>query len=1014
MGIAISMLSNWYWQKHVKVTSLLLGITLIAAVQIRAQPEPQFFYSELFGMEEGMDHGVIGDFQSDKNGMIWIRTINNLQLFDGHHFIDMDAHLNAPYIDGEFNYMSEDGLYMVNDHRVVKFDTDTYRPERRKECFLPALPDSGSLHILLEDLGFLYVGHPNDTVYRVDKALMKATPLFKLPIPPYWNRVYSDIHYSKAEKEAIGYINKEGLYTEVNMETGTSHIRNEIVPFPLSTLRIGHDTLYALGIDSLFCYAGKNIFKYPLPAPIQGGYGFYLLLLPGQKIMVALRNRVFEFNIRDGSWSAEYKKIGNHNLFEIKIRSMEHDPDGNLYIADLNRGLIKLYPQNGKFDFIGSYSSGSDFTRAVNVSEKNNVVLMGTLVDGLMVFDTLGNLLKHYLRSPEAPTFAYIHYILKLNEDHFLIFSDRLFEFTIRDGEFQLKESSISLRCGFYPDGFEFPQSNLFVLNTGYDLLKFSPGQDFNLEIFPEDINHTCLTNTFYKGSILTAITNRMYMTDVKTGKVTHHYKIPYFGYSRALAPYDENHILLGTDFGLYLLEIAADTAIVQKRLYDKLVYSLLPGNEKGEFWFGTDYGLFRLNAKFQLDNFSKEDGLQDNEFNTNSCYKSASGKLYFGGVNGITAFYPSELNASVDPIEEYVSNLSSNHRPLATYSTFDTTGRFELSYNESNIEIELLGKGGRAPTSYNYQYKMDGLNSQWINLGNQTNVNFHLAPGHYHFYYHIGSSFDPNVTPSRGFTIFIKSPFYLRWWFVSSAILAVVGAGFYLLLQRKKKQALKLKYEFQLNEKLQKERMRISRELHDNIGAQMATVKRNINFLVSHHDHLGREQVESKMKDLENISTQINQELRDTIWATQSEHISVQDFIARIKSYVFQTLGHDGWIRVNYEERCDKEVILGPLLALNLHRICQETLNNAFKHSGASELTIIFEGNHDFFKVTIRDNGSGFDIDSIHQGYGLGNIRHRSAQIGASLIFNRGIEQGSSLEITIENLDTSNKPLDK
>ena len=112
---------------------------------------------------------------------------------------------------------------------------------------------------------------------------MKAVPLFKLPSQPYWNRVYSDSHYNTIEKEAIGYVNQEGFYTEVNIETGISHIRDEIIPFPVSTLRLGHDTLYALGMDSLFCYAGKNIFKYPLPAPIQGGYGFYLLQLPGQK-----------------------------------------------------------------------------------------------------------------------------------------------------------------------------------------------------------------------------------------------------------------------------------------------------------------------------------------------------------------------------------------------------------------------------------------------------------------------------------------------------------------------------------------------------------------------------------------------------------------------------------------------------------------------------------------------------------------------------------------------------------
>ena len=60
-----------------------------------------------------------------------------------------------------------------------------------------------------------------------------------------------------------------------------------------------------------------------------------------------------------------------------------------------------------------------------------------------------------------------------------------------------------------------------------------------------------------------------------------------------------------------------------------------------------------------------------------------------------------------------------------------------------------------------------------------------------------------------------------------------------------------------------------------------------------------------------------------------------------------------------------------------------------------------------------IRDNGVGFDMEAIHEGFGLGNIKHRAAQIGATLYFNRGISQGSSLEVIIERLENANKSID-
>jgi len=161
-------------------------------------------------------------------------------------------------------------------------------------------------------------------------------------------------------------------------------------------------------------------------------------------------------------------------------------------------------------------------------------------------------------------------------------------------------------------------------------------------------------------------------------------------------------------------------------------------------------------------------------------------------------------------------------------------------------------------------------------------------------------------------------------------------------------------------------------------------------------------------MKDLESISTQINQELRDTSWAAQNEYITVAAFITRIKNYIFQVLGAESDIRIQYEEHCDKQAILGPFLALNLHRICQEAINNTLKHARSTEIKLLFEGKEEYFKVTIFDNGSGYDAESFHEGYGLTNIRHRAGQIGANLEFNR-IGKGSSLEITIRELKISN-----
>ncbi|MBP8086284.1 MAG: sensor histidine kinase, partial [Saprospiraceae bacterium] len=491
-----------------------------------------------------------------------------------------------------------------------------------------------------------------------------------------------------------------------------------------------------------------------------------------------------------------------------------------------------------------------------------------------------------------------------------------------------------------------------------------------------------------------------------------HHIKfnVPEFGYSRCLIPYAPNQFMVATDLGLFLLDTLSPTAPA-RQIYDHLVYSVLPGNKSGEFWFSTDFGLYRLDADFHFKRYAIESGLQESEFNTNSCFKSESGKLYFGGINGITAFYPSQIKKEEDKPLPYISVLSINGKVRERYIAPGTAPTYTLAYDENVIQLRLLGKGQRSPGRYNFQYMVKGLHEDWINLGRNMDIQLQLPPGDYTIYYHIADSFEPHAETLHALQLLIKPPLYKRWWFV--AVLSMIPLYFlyYIMDLRRKRLALRLAYAKELEHKLFEDRMRISRDLHDNIGAQMATVKRGINFILDQGDRLTVDQTTNKMRDLEAISTQINQELRDTIWAVQQEQIDVAGFITRLKNYIFQLLGPDSPYRVIYEEQGDKHLILGPFVALNLHRISQEAINNILKHAEATEIRIIVDSRNSSLKIQITDNGKGFDPEKISEGYGLGNIRKRAEQIGAEVYINRLKTEGSSIEISIEKLFTTSQP---
>ena len=157
----------------------------MGVMRTAAQLQHYYFHSELFGMEDGMEHGVIGDFQIDKNGLLWVQTINNLQLFDGKNFISMNDQIPSERIRGTFSFGISSELFFLNDRDLVRLNTDNYLPGQNKVLSLPVHPDSGEVNILFEDIAFLFISHPNDSLYKVDKRTLLVDQTYHLSERPF-------------------------------------------------------------------------------------------------------------------------------------------------------------------------------------------------------------------------------------------------------------------------------------------------------------------------------------------------------------------------------------------------------------------------------------------------------------------------------------------------------------------------------------------------------------------------------------------------------------------------------------------------------------------------------------------------------------------------------------------------------------------------------------------------------------------------------------------------------------
>lgn len=201
---------------------------------------------------------------------------------------------------------------------------------------------------------------------------------------------------------------------------------------------------------------------------------------------------------------------------------------------------------------------------------------------------------------------------------------------------------------------------------------------------------------------------------------------------------------------------------------------------------------------------------------------------------------------------------------------------------------------------------------------------------------------------------------------------------------------------------KVQQERLRISRDLHDNIGSQLT-------FIISSLDNLKfrlankNPEAEGKLGEINHFTKNTINELRDTIWAMSKENISFADLRIRIHNFIENA--KLAAPQINFKVEISPEVNeshnFSAFEGINLYRLIQEAVNNAIKYSGALEIKINFEKQNGRFKISISDNGKGIPADRMKAGNGMGNMKNRIEEMGGNFKIDSTDGKGTKLEFT-------------
>lgn len=305
------------------------------------------------------------------------------------------------------------------------------------------------------------------------------------------------------------------------------------------------------------------------------------------------------------------------------------------------------------------------------------------------------------------------------------------------------------------------------------------------------------------------------------------------------------NTIWIGTNNGLNRYEPKTSTFKVINES-DGLPSNAVVSIEEdlhGNLWLGTLKGLSKFDPKtFTFKNYTVTDGLQDNEFVQNASLATKEGELFFGGLSGFNVFHPDSINNNLAVPPVFFTSLSIYNQivPIGDHSILRTNindvKEISFSYDQRMITFEFAALNYINSQNNQYAYKLEGFDKRWNYVGNQNKATYtNLDPGSYIL--KVKASNNDGIWNEKGksLTVNITPPYYRTWWFISTMVLFVIGAGFLIFKGRmqsigKQKTILERLVEERTSEMaVQKEEMAAQADMLKEINREMADQREEI-----------------------------------------------------------------------------------------------------------------------------------------------------------------------------------------
>ena len=703
-----------------------------------------------FSTKDGLPNNYIMCIKEDKNGHLWIGTNNGLSEYKGIKFKNYTIIKNEEIIVYDLDFDKKNNLWIASNKGLIKYDGKTFvnisKEINDKQIAINTILCSRNNSIYYANANGIFQLISKNNTYELIKYknITQVNCIREDAKNKIWIGTYSNgLWFSNGNKftkiSNSDLINKAVVW-KINFDR-----KNNIL---LSTLSNGVIEFNPINNEINNLTEKEGLANNHVRCALQDKFGNYWYGTSGGGISNYFGKMFTTYDKSNG--------LGGNFIYSIFT-----DSKNRTWIGNSNMG-VSIY-DSLKFTKIDE-SNGfvNQKIKAINEDNYGNIYL-GTEGDGLYIFQ------NHKFDKIDKLNHQYIRYIEKDKEGNMWIASagNGLYEIipsTKNNGKnyiikhFTLNDKLIGNRI----TALHSDKRNRVWYSTENDGISFIENE------IPSNISITT-KNGLPDNSI------------------------------RCMKEDNYGKLWIGTANGIATIDIYKNlktTSDFKNKLTSDNIY-LITFDTKENIMIGSESGIdyLKLDEKRKLKevkHYSKGDGFVGIETCQNSVFNNSDGTIWFGTINGLTKYNPSNL---IKNESETVTNITDvklfyNSIINTPYKKFvgdwNHVKFIELPYNKNHLTFDISGINFSNPDAVKYKWKLEGFDNDWSPASNQRSVTYSNIPSGTFTFKVVSCNEDDvwNLNPQK-ITIIIHKPFWKQWWFIICTIIILVGIIWWILKQR-------------------------------------------------------------------------------------------------------------------------------------------------------------------------------------------------------------------------------------